>query len=86
MDAMPRVSIIILNWNGWKDTIECLESVYQITYPNYDVIVVDNGSENESVEKIKEYAEGKLPVKSLFFEYSMKNKPLRVIEIGRAHV
>jgi len=80
MDAMPRVSIIILNWNGWKDTIECLESVYQITYPNYDVIVVDNGSENESVEKIKEYAEGKLPVKSLFFEYSMKNKPLRVIE------
>ena len=54
MDAMPRISIIILNWNGWKDSIECLESVYQITYPNYDVIVVDNGSENESVEKIKE--------------------------------
>ena len=54
MDAMPRISIIILNWNGWKDSIECLESVYQITYPNYDVIVFDNGSENESVEKIKE--------------------------------
>ncbi|KKL71786.1 hypothetical protein LCGC14_2091410, partial [marine sediment metagenome] len=25
-----RVSIIILNWNGWKDTLECLESLYQI--------------------------------------------------------
>jgi GT2 family glycosyltransferase len=83
MDAMPRVSIIILNWNGWKDTIECLESVYQITYPNYDVIVVDNGSENESVEKIKEYAEGRLPVESHFFEYSRENKPIHVIEYSQ---
>ena len=29
----PSVAIIILNWNGWKDTIECLESLYQIDYP-----------------------------------------------------
>ena len=29
----PRVAII-LNWNGWEDTIECLESLYRITYPN----------------------------------------------------
>lgn len=83
MDAMPRVSIIILNWNGWKDTIECLESVYQITYPNYDVIVVDNGSENESVEKIKEYAEGRLSVESNFFEYSRGNKPIYVMEYSQ---
>ncbi len=80
MDTIPRVSIIILNWNGWKDTIECLESLYQITYPNYDVIVVDNGSDNESVEKIKEYAEGRLPVESHFFEYIMENKPLHYVE------
>ncbi len=31
--------------------IECLESLYQITYPNYDVIVVDNGSEDDSVKR-----------------------------------
>ncbi|MEN6514775.1 glycosyltransferase, partial [Methanoculleus sp.] len=80
MDSMPRVSIIILNWNGWKDTIECLESVYQITYQNYDVIVVDNGSENESIEKIKEYARGNLEVTSRFFDYSRENKPLHYIE------
>jgi len=59
----PKVSIIILNWNGWKDTIECLESLYQITYPNYDVIVVDNGSKDDSIEKIKEYAEGNIEAK-----------------------
>ena len=51
----PKVAIITLNWNGRRDTIECLESLYQITYPNYDVFVLDNGSE----EKIKEYVEGK---------------------------
>ena len=79
----PKVSIIILNWNGWKDTIECLESVYQITYPNYDVIVVDNSSENESIKKIKEYAEGKIKVESKFFEYNSSNKPIKIIEYTR---
>ena len=80
---MPKVAIIILNWNGWKDTIECLESVYQITYPNYDVIVVDNGSKDDSVRKIKEYCEGKIKVKSKFFEYDPNNKPIYVLEYTR---
>ena len=83
VDSYPRVSIIILNWNGWEDTIECLESLYQITYPNYDVIVVDNGSEDESIEKIKEYAKGKIEVESKFFEYSGENKPIKIIEYTR---
>jgi len=47
-----KVAIIILNWNGWEDTIECLESVFRNTYPNYQVIVLDNGSTDDSVEKI----------------------------------
>lgn len=76
----PKVSIIILNWNGWKDTIECLESLYRITYPNYDVIVVDNGSEDESIEEIKDYAGGKIKVESKFFEHETKNKPITVFE------
>ena len=79
----PKVSITILNWNGWKDTIECLESLYQITYPSYDVIVVDNGSEDESIEKIKEYCEGKIKVESKFFEYDPSNKPIKYIEYTR---
>ena len=56
----PQVSIIILNWNGWKDTMECLDSLHQINYPNYDVIVVDNSSEDESINKINEYLNHKL--------------------------
>jgi len=50
----PRVCIIILNWNGLEDTIECLESLKRITYPEYEVIVVDNGSEGNDVEVLRE--------------------------------
>lgn len=78
----PRVSIIILNWNGWRDTIECLESLYRITYPNYDVIVVDNDSQDDSVQKIKGYTEGKIRGDFKFFEYNPNNKPIEVFEIS----
>jgi GT2 family glycosyltransferase len=64
LDLTPKVSIIILNWNGWPDTLECLESIYQINYPNYDVILIDNGSDNESIEKITNYVTNK-PLKLL---------------------
>jgi len=50
----PRVSIIILNWNGLEDTIECLESLKKITYPNYEVIIVDNGSKGNDVLALQE--------------------------------
>lgn len=50
----PKVSIIILNWNGLEYTIECLESLQKITYPNYKVIVVDNGSMGNDAEVLQE--------------------------------
>ena len=78
-----KVTIIILNWNGWEDTIECLESVFQIEYPNYDVVVVDNGSKDQSVEKIKTYASGSLRVESNFLKYNSDNKPLHLIEYSQ---
>lgn len=74
----PKVAIITLNWNGWEDTIECLESLYRITYPLYEVIVVDNGSKDESIEKMKSYAEGDVRVESKFFDVSQENKPINV--------
>lgn len=42
----PRVSIILVNYNGLEDTIECVKSIYDSTYKNFDIIVVDNGSKN----------------------------------------
>lgn len=53
--------VILLNWNGWKDTIECLESVFRLN-ADFRVVVCDNASTDGSIEKIKIWAEGKLPV------------------------
>jgi hypothetical protein len=50
----PKVSIIMLNWNGLADTVECLESLKKITYPNYEVIVVDNASEGDDTKVLEE--------------------------------
>lgn len=47
------VFIIILNWNGRDDTLACLASVAQINYPSFRVIVVDNGSTDNSVDAIR---------------------------------
>lgn len=48
----PSINIVILNWNGYKDTSELLESLFKVTYGNYKVIVVDNNSSNSEAEKI----------------------------------
>jgi len=53
LDSAPKVTVIILNWNGKDDTLECLASVQLLSYTNYDVIVVDNGSTDNSVSAIQ---------------------------------
>jgi GT2 family glycosyltransferase len=51
-------SVLILNWNGWKDTLECLETVFRLSFPDFRVIVCDNNSADGSLEKIKAWARG----------------------------
>src|ERR1700757_2392454 len=63
-DPSPRVYIVLLNWNGWRDTIECLESVLRLDYPDYKVIVCDNASSDGSMEHIRSWARGDLAAES----------------------
>ncbi len=49
----PKVVIVILNWNGLQDTLECIESVFKSDYDNFGVVVVDNGSSDGSVKAIR---------------------------------
>jgi GT2 family glycosyltransferase len=56
----PKATIIVLNWNGWRETLDCLESLSSITYPNFDVLIVDNGSDDGSVAKIADYCENEI--------------------------
>lgn len=50
---MSKIAIIILNWNGYIDTVECLDSLMKNDCSIFDIIVVDNGSTDESLERIR---------------------------------
>ncbi len=52
MPPDASVAILVLNWNGWKDTKECLESLRALEHSSTATYVVDNGSTDGSPEKI----------------------------------
>ncbi len=49
----PKILVILLNWNGKRDTLECLSSLKKVTYPHFTTIVIDNGSFDDSVAQIR---------------------------------
>lgn len=54
MNSHPLVFIIILNWNGWRDTLACVESCRQLTWPNFRIVIVDNSSSDGSEVILRE--------------------------------
>ncbi|MBZ5525120.1 MAG: glycosyltransferase family 2 protein [Acidobacteriia bacterium] len=52
----PKVSIIILNWNSFEVTLDCLVSLRKMEYRNFEVVLVDNGSVDSSPDKLAESA------------------------------
>lgn len=58
----PLVSIIIVNWNGGEVFGNCLTSLSKIDYPNWELIVVDNGSSDGSLQKLQEVKIPKLHI------------------------
>lgn len=52
---MSRVAVVILNWNGIDDTLECLDSLLQQTYADFKLVVIDNGSTDNSKELLDQY-------------------------------
>lgn len=77
-----KLYIILLVYNSWKHTIECLESILKSSYKNYQIIVVDNDSKNNSMEYIINWAEGKQEVvydeisKLKYLSQPFESKPL----------
>lgn len=47
-----KICIIVLNWNGKEDTLECLQSLSELSYSNYQVVVIGNGSSDGSIAAI----------------------------------
>jgi len=54
LSSSPRVVIVILNWNGYRDTVTCMQSLREIAYPSCEVVIVDNGSTDGSVARLRE--------------------------------
>ena len=53
-DEKPLISIIILNYNAGKLLKECVNSIYESNYKNFEIIVVDNDSKDNSHIECKE--------------------------------
>ena len=52
-NSLPKVAILILNWNNYQDTKRCLDSLGKLSYPNFSIVLVDNGSTDKSDIKLK---------------------------------
>lgn len=57
-----NVSIILVNYKNYKDTIKCLDSLKKVMYQNLSIIVVDNNSKDDSFEILKEYEDDRIIV------------------------
>lgn len=55
-DEKRKIAVVILNWNGCHDTLDCLTSLFKSNYSNYTVIVCDNASSDESLTEIADWA------------------------------
>jgi GT2 family glycosyltransferase len=71
MTDNPLVYVVVVNFNGWHHTIECLEGLYRQGYTHFKVIVIDNASMDGSVEMLRAWAEGRLDI------YKDPHNPLR---------
>jgi GT2 family glycosyltransferase len=87
-----RALVVILNWNGWPDTLECLESVFRSDHSDLSVVVCDNASTDGSIAHLKAWAEGRLdaipqgegPVREA--TAPPVPKPIRYLEIDEGRV
>ncbi|MCK4725373.1 MAG: glycosyltransferase, partial [Anaerolineales bacterium] len=52
-DTSDLVAVVIVNWERPEDTIHCIRSVLASNYPNFEIILVDNGSSDDSINRIK---------------------------------
>lgn len=59
MAKQPKVTIVILNHNGFKDTFFCLTTLLKTKYSNFHIIVVDNGSKDDESALLKKIFKNK---------------------------
>lgn len=72
------ILITVLTWNDWENTVVCLESIFHNDYQNFDVLLINNGSEKYHIQKIKDWAKNKILIDDKEIEFN-KNKQIKII-------
>jgi hypothetical protein len=47
-----RVAIVLVNWNGWQECVECMDSLLVQAHQDFHIVIVDNDSQDLSIERI----------------------------------
>ncbi len=82
---MPKdISITLLTWNDWENTVMCLESIFQNRYDYFDVTLVNNGSDEHHIQKIYEWAQNKIEIKDDEIEFN-GNKEIEIIDVTNSN-
>ncbi|BDQ04195.1 glycosyltransferase family 2 protein [Ignavibacterium sp.] len=71
MLSKPQITVIIINWNGLDDTIECVKSLKTTDYENYKITIVDNNSNEFNKTKLKELQENYKDITLIFNESNL---------------
>jgi hypothetical protein len=74
--AAPTVGIVVLNWNGWPNLRECLGLLRQLDYGSFRIVVVDNGSDDDSAARLGVWVQDPTS--------AANGKPLHLIEYSEA--
>lgn len=75
---MPKVGIVISNYNGWQDTVQCLESLEKQTYRDFEIILLDDASTNDSVQQLQQ----RLPANTVFLPQQANSGFAAVNNVG----
>ena len=70
---MNKLAIILLNWNGHEDTVECIESIRENEEQLFTIFLLDNGSKPESVDYIEEWLRKKYKYNFKLFNFDSFN-------------
>lgn len=56
----PKVAVVVLNYKGWRDSVVCIESLVQQTYPSLHIVLIENGSKDQSARELSKLKDPRL--------------------------
>ena len=77
-----NLAITILTWNDWQNTVKCLESIYQSTFNNFDIILVNNNSAKIHLDKIFEWSKNNIKVEDEEITFN-SNKKIEIVKVEK---